>query len=840
VSRNVSSELKRRFRKIKETGAMNLNLRRFSVFILLFCMVASAVFAAFNFFPVCDNTEPETQGEIALSEMKTTYFYSIVDTAEWYAVRIAQSGEVFNRTEYVGFSKNSRGDIGFTSDGNYVGRLVPVVVGKLNGVWWLVPLRDVDNVNIGYVDDPAFFEVHYNGSGAFEAYEYDNYGHTANVDLIIHSVALKVLKATGEVKVSVDVSREDGALEDTGFGFCFVPIDTSKFRYAVFDSDNGQVKVDLTQVGKIVSTELIVDFWSQANERSGVKWNWRDLYELGANSHFEVVSVAGFTGLLTGSYGYGESQRITVDPSLTVNEDGSRLIVANTWTESGSTAGYNMTFLSSRLNIESLYDVGLNSLLSDYPFGGDTNSRGIMEYIKVGSTYSYSIETAVTWTIKEQSDTRAIVYLNGTESVDGDWDFDWQFTFYAGQRLFFFNETITNVDAGTLTVDIFEISIADDLDDDSLDYMTNLDSSDDVYTLYDSDRGGLSVFYVSGVYSPDGTYTYQDNVELMRNFDRNVGSGKTYERTFAFYVHGDTTAGAVASADELDDEIADTFPAITSVSGLSYDGRNNQTGAFDFTHSSGNDGSFAFAAVDTEQNMTAFHIANWSISDYAVYYNGTLKSEDTDYYAYYNSSSLALDIVYPVLASGTVEIRAGVSYTVTLSGPSSASLGETVTVSITVSRAKSTVSDWAINVTNDGGAFLTNYGESTFAFYEEAAVTHTFNVTGLYDADCGVSATPTCEGLSVVWQSGGSSSGPGSSDNNDDGVSPSPSTEPFEFPDFTPEDTSNLLIAVIIVCAAFVLALLFLSRNETLESRRKKFLSRKREKSQLGRKKLGN
>ena len=213
------------------------------------------------------------------------------------------------------------------------------------------------------------------------------------------------------------------------------------------------------------------------------------------------------------------------------------------------------------------------------------------------------------------------------------------------------------------------------------------------------------------------TYTMrQDNVELMRNSNRDVDTSETYQRTFAFYIHSDTTAGAVASADELDDEIADSFPVITSVSGLLYDGRNNQTGAFDFTHSNGNDGSFAFDAVDSEQNMTAFHIANWASSDYSVYYNGTLKSEDTDYYAYYNSSSLDLDVVYPVLASGTVEVRAGFSYAVTLSGASSASLGETVTVSIAVSRATSTVSNWAVNVTNDGGEFITNYGESTSPF----------------------------------------------------------------------------------------------------------------------------
>ena len=180
------------------------------------------------------------------------------------------------------------------------------------------------------------------------------------------------------------------------------------------------------------------------------------------------------------------------------------------------------------------------------------------------------------------------------------------------------------------------------------------------------------------------------------------------------------------------------------------------------------------------------------------------------------------------------------SYTVTLSGLETANIGETVTISIDVSRSSGTnVSNWAINVTQNGGDFLTNYGESAFTFSEETATTHEFDCTGLYDADSGALVTPTCTPLSVAWQPSGGSSGASSNANDsDDNASPGPS--PFQFTSFSPEDTSNLLVAVIVVCVGFVLALLFLSRTETLESRRKKFRSRKKEKSKLGRKKLGN
>jgi hypothetical protein len=170
------------------------------------------------------------------------------------------------------------------------------------------------------------------------------------------------------------------------------------------------------------------------------------------------------------------------------------------------------------------------------------------------------------------------------------------------------------------------------------------------------------------------------------------------------------------------------------------------------------------------------------------------------------------------------------SYTVTLSGLTTAGLGETVSIDIAVSRVTGIeVTNWAVNVTNNEGVFLTNYGESTFIFSEEAAVTHTFNVTGLYDVDASATVTPSCTPLSVAWSSG--SGGSSGSNDNDNNTEASPSPSPFKLPELTPEDATNIIVLVIIGLVAVVVAVAVASPNKNTKHKLPKI-----GKSPLGRK----
>jgi hypothetical protein len=166
------------------------------------------------------------------------------------------------------------------------------------------------------------------------------------------------------------------------------------------------------------------------------------------------------------------------------------------------------------------------------------------------------------------------------------------------------------------------------------------------------------------------------------------------------------------------------------------------------------------------------------------------------------------------------------TYTVTLSGLATANLAETVWIDIAISRATETaVSNWALNITNNDSPLFTNYGESTFSFSEEAAVTHTFNVTGLYDVDASAWVTPTCEALSVAWQSSGSGGSGGSSPQQ----TPTPTIPPGTMPSPTPwnlipspEDTNNFIVIVIIACVAIIVAILLVSYSPEPRKRSKR------------------
>ena len=345
---------------------------------------------------------------------------------------------------------------------------------------------------------------------------------------------------------------------------------------------------------------------------------------------------------------------ITLDPSLSVTEAGSELRVVNTWDAGAS--GYNFTILTNDFSMNKLYDYAIG----DYVFNatlGDSDSHGLHFSLQnTTNTYftpqGHNIDTV---TVQEESDTRIKILLH-EESFSTDFNIDWTITCYAGTPIFFINVTWTALTSQEIDTVYFTTSESDD--NDAYGPSFTEDNTDEVYGT-NSTTGGLG--YITLAYNDeagndwDDGYTPGDSFGIQDYNNRILSINETVSFTIGFYVHSQTT-NAEALIDELDDEICDAFPAITSVTGLTSNNRNNSTGAFDFTHASGNDGSFVFTDVDTEQNFTAIHVDAWNLATYTVWVDDVLKTEDTDYYAYYNATSLDLDIVYSGLSTATVKI----------------------------------------------------------------------------------------------------------------------------------------------------------------------------------------
>lgn len=631
-------------------------------FFLVYLIISTLMLTVFSPLAFAQDFE---SSNFNIKQKNSTFNVTQGENINWYFLKINQTTTdhallTSSFTEYVGFSKNTRGDIGFTKDGNYIARLIPVVTVRLSARWWLVPLRNVDTITTlgnrqGQNEYGNYTEIYYSGNGIFSGYEYDNYVNSQNIELTINEISIRCYESTGQCKINVNISLPSTP-QDTGFGFIFYPESPQDFRYIHYFNGETDVQIDLTTVQKISTLNNIVDFWDQNYKKLGIVWNWNDLLSLGTSTHFEILNIQGLYGLLTGSYGYGPLTNIVVDPTLSVSESGSEITVVNTW--NGGTDGYNFTISASEMVFSSIYDVTNNALLMNGT--GDYDSKGFWGYVSNSSGFSAnSYETACTWIITEESDTRVCFTVTGTSIVDGAINYVWEVSAYAGSRIFFLNHTATNNAGIGFTCNEWGARISDFLDNDVLDYTgTDFDTTDNVLTVYNGTYGGLGFFSI--INSTNGDIQSASNAADFFNAKHTSvftwDDGTKEYITFGIVVHGDLTANSYVLVDEYDDEIADAFPSISSVSGLSYDGRNNSTGTFDFTHTSGNDVSFVFTDVDTEQNFTAFHIIDWNSENYILSVGGVQKTEDTDYYAYYNSTSGNLDIVYLELSTATITL----------------------------------------------------------------------------------------------------------------------------------------------------------------------------------------
>jgi len=371
--------------------------------------------------------------------------------------------------------------------------------------------------------------------------------------------------------------------------------------------------------------------------------------------------------LLTGSYGYGAQNTIVVDPTLTLTETASELQVVNTWTESGSTVGYNFTINDSEHTIEELYSYYRNkwmwqttgnvSEVYDHGFHDESRLNG------TGNWGSYDYST--TWTIYRDSDT-VKEFGMASDPSGSDKQIIWNITVYAGSPLIWVRRKVVNINSTANLVLATANYMISRITDGYWNNTNNWDGAFNPTSSYDaSDRWALTNDTAIGGYHILEPYLNlsDDSGDVVSRWDfcgesddhmtfsryqSNAGSNtlapnEYWEITNVIIIH-DVQTDAEAVAGEWDNEIADSFASITSTAGATYGGRNNVTGSFDFTHSSGNNITFTFTPVDAESNFTCFNIITWNNASYSFQDNSVVLTEDTDFYAYYNSTNTNLDI----------------------------------------------------------------------------------------------------------------------------------------------------------------------------------------------------
>lgn len=233
---------------------------------------------------------------------------SISQNQNWYFIKIEQP----DGNDYIGVSKDDRGVIGLGYNDEFIGKfyLVPVFRHPVNSNWYLCPytnLQTVNNFDLG--SDYMFFDAH---DESLTCYQYTDLSQTGTAN-ISTQILFKGDLSSSTVKINVNTTIYNTNPIDTGFGFIFFPEDPSQFRYVNIDGNT----YDLQGVEGAVSPQKAMRFLDSSQNYLSQSFDWSDMLDTG-NVFAEILTVGGQKGLMVGTYGYGASNFISIDPLINV------------------------------------------------------------------------------------------------------------------------------------------------------------------------------------------------------------------------------------------------------------------------------------------------------------------------------------------------------------------------------------------------------------------------------------------------------------------------------------------------------------------------------------------
>lgn len=225
---------------------------------------------------------------------------------EWFYVKV----DSIDKDKYIGINKLSRGEFGFADDGQYYGKMWMIPAYEVAGSWYLCPIRNIETVN-SFTDLGNGWEFDVSDS-ALTCYEYNNYVNSVDVPMDI--VFSFETNNQGQTKINVTTTISGYSPTDTGFGFLFFPEDNEKYRYVQTDTTD----IDLLGTEQEYAVDKDFAFLDSGRIRIGDWFDWSDMLDTGT-LFSETLTIGTKKGFLVGSYGYGASTTITIDPLYTVD-----------------------------------------------------------------------------------------------------------------------------------------------------------------------------------------------------------------------------------------------------------------------------------------------------------------------------------------------------------------------------------------------------------------------------------------------------------------------------------------------------------------------------------------
>lgn len=256
---------------------------------------------------------------------------------DWWYTRIHKAD---NTNEYIGISKNDKGAIGIGDDGEIYGRiwLTPAFKHPSNSKWYLCPVRgmngDIDDLGNGW-----YFNV---SNTATTCYRYDDTSITGSADLDVQGKITTDDYAQTRIKVNVTVNGVSPL--DTGFGFFIKPNNPQRYKYARTNEGD----YELNGTSQQMTPDYTIEFLDDDSNPLDHVFDWIDMP---AGENFtEIIKIGNSRGLLVGTYGYGASNFIEIDPLYSVDYSPEPGVLLKNGTVSSSTDG-NFTLSENITNI---------------------------------------------------------------------------------------------------------------------------------------------------------------------------------------------------------------------------------------------------------------------------------------------------------------------------------------------------------------------------------------------------------------------------------------------------------------------------------------------------------
>ena len=264
------------------------------LWVIVFFLFLSFVNAesSINVYPVSDSPQIDV---------------STGQNSEWFYLRISDG----SNQNYIGINKISRGIMGVGDSTEFFGEVwfVPAFKHPVNSEWYLCPIRDISTIyEVRDLGNGWWFNI---SDSATMCYQYSNPATTANANL---DFQISFSAIGNSVKININTTVNGVSPSNTGFAFIFFPENPAKYRYIML---NGII-YDIAGVEGTLPADKVFEFLDSGQEPIGHTFDWTDMLDTG-NRYSEILTVGGKKGLMVGTYGYGASNKIEIDPTYNIS-----------------------------------------------------------------------------------------------------------------------------------------------------------------------------------------------------------------------------------------------------------------------------------------------------------------------------------------------------------------------------------------------------------------------------------------------------------------------------------------------------------------------------------------